>query len=385
MDAWNALWFWPLAPTLTLGVQPPSIDQWIAGVSAVLGKHFEMNTARAVHGGQTLGLTSTWAALGDSEQADLAFAGVAPIHRALIDHPWLGVAERISSQQGFFHWELDFVTVFARGGFDLQVGNPPWVRPTFDLNAMLAEGDPWWQIANKPSQSTISQRRSDTLARNGIRGLVLDGESEALAMSSFLSSDVFFPHLSGLQPDLYRCFMEVVWRHSSTRGKAALIHLDTHFTEERAGRLRAATYPRLRRHWDFINELSLFEIQHQKRYGVNVYGAPLDEVRFMTASSLYHPGTVIASLKHDGSGVEPGFKDENDNWDLRPHQSRITYVDSETLGAWHSSLENEGTPTLETRMVYAVNRSAASVFQKLGLLRVSVTPRFRPLLRPVWS
>ena len=25
------------------------------------------------------------------------------------------------------------------------------------------------------------------------------------------------------------------------------------------------------------------------------------------------------------------------------------------------------------------------VFETLGLLRVSVTPRFRPLLRPVWS
>ena len=58
----------------------------------------------------------------------------------------------VADQQGFFHWELDFATVFARGGFDLQVGNPPWVRPA-DIDALLAEGDPWWQLALKPSEA----------------------------------------------------------------------------------------------------------------------------------------------------------------------------------------------------------------------------------------
>ena len=59
-------------------------------------------------------------------------------------------------QQGFFHWELDFATVFARGGFDLQVGNPPWVRPRTDVDALLAEGDPWWQLAVKPQQAQVA-------------------------------------------------------------------------------------------------------------------------------------------------------------------------------------------------------------------------------------
>ena len=43
--------------------------------------------------------------------------------------PWLDTVEQIAADQGFFHWELRFASVFADGGFDLQVGNPPWVRP----------------------------------------------------------------------------------------------------------------------------------------------------------------------------------------------------------------------------------------------------------------
>ena len=46
--------------------------------------------------------------------------------------PWLATVTEIAQAQGFFHWELRFAQVFADGGFDLQLGNPPWVRPDWD-------------------------------------------------------------------------------------------------------------------------------------------------------------------------------------------------------------------------------------------------------------
>ena len=36
--------------------------------------------------------------------------------------------ERLSSQYQFFHWHLAFPEVFAEGGFDCVLGNPPWER-----------------------------------------------------------------------------------------------------------------------------------------------------------------------------------------------------------------------------------------------------------------
>lgn len=39
-----------------------------------------------------------------------------------------GEAEHLSHQYQFFHWHLAFPEVFAKGGFDCVLGNPPWVR-----------------------------------------------------------------------------------------------------------------------------------------------------------------------------------------------------------------------------------------------------------------
>ena len=89
------------------------------------------------------------------------------VEQVLKSHPWLEVCETVAEQQGFFHWELDFATVFARGGFDLQLGNPPWVRPRTDVDALLAEGDPWWQLALKPSEAERNAKRSQDAGASG--------------------------------------------------------------------------------------------------------------------------------------------------------------------------------------------------------------------------
>src|SRR5699024_2744493 len=128
-------------------------------------------------------------------------------------------------------------------------------------------------------------------------------------IAAYVGDGSVYPHLAGLQPDLYRCFMEQTWNHQSPTGAVALIHPESHFTDEKAGLLRRATYGRLRRHWQFINELSLFEIHHLVTYGVHVYRTE-QEPDFLQATSLYHPETVVRSFAHSGDGAEPGLKDE---------------------------------------------------------------------------
>ena len=48
----------------------------------------------------------------------------------------------------------------------------------------------------------------------------------------------------------------------------------------------------------------------------------------------------IRSLVHDGTGPEPGLKDPDGSWDLRPHRSRIVDVDDDVLRTWHDVLED---------------------------------------------
>lgn len=374
MDAWTSLWFWPLTDRITDGVQPPKLDEWIAALRAVVGEHTELGAKHIAHGALTLGdVDGGWNELNKSEKDDLDFAAASPINEVLQRYPWLAVSERIAAEQGFFHWELDFATVFARNGFDMQIGNPPWVRPRSDVDALLAEGDPWWQLAVKPTQAQKAEKRAVTLMHAGIREIVVEGTAEVASTAAFVGSPVNYPHLAGLQPDLYRCFMEQTWRHSSARGSVGLIHPESHFTEERGGLLRSATYVRLRRHWQFANELRLFEIQNQKRFGVNIYGSKTSTVDFLSASSLLHPDTVARSLLHDGSGAVPGIRDQTTGgWDLRPHRQRIIQVDAQTLETWNIVLGTSGdTPDQHVKMVSLPNSDVSS-----ALDRIVRSPRF---------
>ncbi|WP_454113846.1 DNA methyltransferase [Microbacterium maritypicum] len=365
MDAWCALWFWPLTDDLTQETPPPNLDEWLDGVTALIGGHSRATARKAGEGAQQFGLPTGWDDLAEAEKDDLDWSSALDVGDALASHPWLRVTERIADANGFFHWELDFAGVFARGGFDLQVGNPPWVRPRSDVDALLAEGDPWWQLAVKPTQTEVKAKREQTLAIEGIRDLVVDGTADVACTAAFVGSPIVYPYLAGLQPDLYRCFMELTWSHLSPTGAVALIHPESHFTDEKAGHLREATYTHLRRHWQFINELSLFEIHHLVSYGVHVYGTAR-KPRFLMATNVYHPETVISSLRHNGDGPEPGIKNTDGKWDLSAHSGRVTIVDDDVLRSWHGLLETESTPIRRTRMVYAVNRATAAVLAKLA-------------------
>lgn len=160
--------------------------------------------------------------------------------------------------------------------------------------------------------------------------------------------------------------MERTWANAAENGITSLIHPESHFTEKEAATLRAGAYRRLRGHWQFINELVIFDIDHHNSYGIHVYGQHREHSNFVAAASVYHPRTIIDSFSRDGSGSLPGFKDDDGNWDLRPHRDRIITVDVDTLKVWNSIIEEPGTPLLETRTVYSVDSEAAAVLAKLA-------------------
>ena len=355
MDAWCALWYWPL----TTEVTPPSLDEWLGALEGLLGK--QVKDAKGTDG--TLVDASSWAELETMEELELGLAGARKVQSIIDEHQWLAVVRNVAEAQGFFHWELDFATVFARGGFDLQVGNPPWVRPNVEFETLLADGDPWWMLTKKPSLADRQERLPRTLARPGVLATVLDGAAETEVLAEFISDQTVYPIMEG-RPDLYRAFMCQVWEHQNDQGISSLIHMETHFTDAKTPGLRAVTYRHLRRHWQFINELQLFDIDHHNAYGIHIYGSEQPPL-FLHAISLYHPETVIRSLKHDGSGEEPGFKDPHTGtWDLRPHSARIGSINEEVLKTWQSVTESDDWRS--TPMVSTVNSAAARTLTTLA-------------------
>src|SRR5699024_11071976 len=136
-------------------VAPPTFHQWLETLQKSLGTSLDevkqKNKRRDPRADQR-----AFSSARDRHELDMVglmcgAGGAADSDRLVKDTKWLKRCVEIANEQRFFHWELDFAAAFDRGGFDLQVGNPPWVRPTLDVASLLGECDPWWVLATKPS------------------------------------------------------------------------------------------------------------------------------------------------------------------------------------------------------------------------------------------
>src|SRR5699024_9881920 len=144
MDAWCALWFWPVLPDDEIA--PPTFHQWLETAQKILGTSFEVvkHTTKGKGPGEgqlAIGSAEDWEQL-DAVEMMFGVGGAVNTAQLIEQTPWLKRCTEIAREQRFFHWELDFAAAFDLGGFDLQVGNPPWVRPTLDISSLLGEFDP---------------------------------------------------------------------------------------------------------------------------------------------------------------------------------------------------------------------------------------------------
>jgi len=148
-----------------------------------------------------------------------------------------------------------------------------------------------------------------------------------------LGSQAAYPHLKGLKANLYKCFITRAWDVGCPGGAAGFLHPEGAYDDPSGGLLREALYPRLKGHFQFVNEAALFaEVSNHVKFSVNVYSCQSsDRVRFLQMTSLCHPSTLDACMVHDGAGAIPGIKDDNNDWDLRPHHRRLTVIDGERL------------------------------------------------------
>ncbi|EHR63455.1 Eco57I restriction-modification methylase domain-containing protein [Saccharomonospora cyanea] len=344
MDAWCALFFWPV----TTDVEPPDLGQWLTTLEGLLGVAGKAAPGNQVEFIETVDGFHELADVDDLEKTYYLMRDVTTLHT---EHRWLGVVREIVRQEAFFHWELDFAQVFSRGGFDLQLGNPPWVRPTWKDDETLAEFEPFFVLQDKIPDATFRKRRAEVLAKPGAERQYLGELASWSGLNEHLGSPVEHPILSGVQTNLYTSFMERSWRSMRATGIVGLLHPESHFTDPKAGKLRAETYKRLRRHWQFINEAQLFaDVDHHTIYGVHIYGAA-SAIRFLQVANLLTPSTLEGSLEHDGSGDAPGIQYPAGGWDLRPHASRVVEITEQTLAQWAALFDAPGTPAAQARLL----------------------------------
>ncbi|MGW1651503.1 class I SAM-dependent DNA methyltransferase [Streptomyces atratus] len=283
--------------------------------------------------------------------------------------PWVAVAGDVAARQGFFHWELEYAQVFARGGYDLQVGNPPWVRPRWMEDLVLAEVEPWFALVEKPGVAEWRLRKSEALKDNSQRNALryfLNELNTNVGTVEMLSSKVTYPLISGTQPNLYRSFMCQIWSHTRSRGRSGMVHPDTHLEGVKEGPLRAATYHHLKLHATFVNSGNwAFEIGRTVSFGLHIYGEKQSSIDFLTLSQLHSASVLPDSLRHNGSGTIPTQKHAG-TWDVRPHRSRVVRVTDSLLADWKKLGGDTEAPVEETQLLHPITTSEQGAISALA-------------------
>ncbi|MGA4727708.1 class I SAM-dependent DNA methyltransferase [Micromonospora taraxaci] len=348
-----------VAEQLRQQVPLTSLDDWLTFAEALVGRSDVDENTERFYG---RALTS----LSEMSEFERKLDGVIGVDSpwTLSDRfPWLLAADQIADQQGFFHWELTFAQAFSKGGFDLQVGNPPWVRPLWEEDTVLAERDPWFALIEDPPRQA-RQNRKMLIAKAD--GFFLQERTVNTGCVAYYASPATYPLLAGTQPDLYRAFMSRVWSNLSGIGMAGLVHPDSHFSGAREGRLRSAAYRHLRLHGHFQNMRLIFkEISWTREFGIHIYGAQRGHTSFAHVSWLYAPETLIGSLGHDGHGELPGMK-AGGTWDLRPHRGRLVTVNEKVLAEWRLVIGDLDASADQTRLLQPVTSREQAVISALA-------------------
>ncbi|ACV62292.1 conserved hypothetical protein [Desulfofarcimen acetoxidans DSM 771] len=358
MDYWCALWFWPVEAAEEL----PTRSEWLMDLSLIL----EGNIYDSEEKGQLSLFPETL-----PKQMALNFFAREGVDLASLceQSPRLKLVRELAERYRFMHWELEFANIFAdRGGFDLVLGNPPWIKVEWEEGDVLGDGDPLLVI-RKMSATEMSRRRADMLARQkSLEWQYLAAYEEATGTKNFLNAWVNYPLLQGVQTNLYKCFLPQAWMVLNARGVSGFVHPEGVYDDARGGVLRQEIYYRLRYHFGFYNELMLFSgIDHHNQYGINIHSNDMaGKVSFQTISNLYVPKTVDQCFENDGTGLVTGIKNDKGKWNTRGHFKRIIHVSEEELALFASLYDEEGTPVLQARMPGLHAASQLSVLYRIS-------------------
>jgi hypothetical protein len=327
MDYWCALWFWPIDKADLL----PTRSEFFFDMSLILeGTMASVNVHNNIKGGQ-LSMFPT-----EMEQLALDIVGtygtdtIVDIPALRRQNPRLDLAYEIAEKNSFMHWELEFADIFAdRKGFDLVIGNPPWIKLIWKEQGVLSDKNPMFAIKDLNAHQTMAHR--EILLRNEIvkQDYFIDYES-ITGQQSFLGSKQNYPYLEGAV-NLYKNFLPQAWTFTNEQGVSAFIHPEGVYDDPSGNSLRSILYPKLIYHFQFINERLLFEeVGHPSIFSLNVYSNKGSQ-QFDSIANLFDPITIDRCYEESFDSRIPGLKDENNNWNLNGHPLRIIHTTRKEL------------------------------------------------------
>lgn len=364
MDYWCALWMWPIEQAEEL----PSREQWLFDIENLIA-HDVVSS-----GPENEQLDILGKGLAEHEGRSFTAKGKGLLIKQVFElFPTVKVANDIATERKFFHWDLEFADIFAeRGGFDLILGNPPWLKVEWNSGAVLGDHEPLF-VVRKFTAPQLLKLRAETFAKpgNGALESIWRAEfEESEGTQNFLNAESNYPLLKGIQTNLYKCFLPRAWSNGSPKGVSGFLHPEGVYDDPKGGRLRAELYTRLRAHFQFQNQHMLFPIAHRAKYSVNVYSGTESDVAvsFVHMSNIFLPRTIDASFAHDGGSLLKGIKDEETgDWNEEGHEQRVIRVSDKELQLFADLYDEAGTPFLEARLPSLHARPLLTVLEKFAV------------------
>ncbi|MBX6422498.1 N-6 DNA methylase [Thermosulfurimonas sp. F29] len=136
----------------------------------------------------------------------------------------IGQADALAEREAlrFFHWPLEFPEVFARGGFDVVLGNPPWEKIKLQEKEFFVVRAP--EIANAANRAARQKLIKKLKEENpALYREFLEAKRNADATSLFLRASGRFPLTARGDINTYSVFAELALRLTCPEGRAGII------------------------------------------------------------------------------------------------------------------------------------------------------------------
>lgn len=371
MDYWCALWFWPIDKADLL----PSRQEFFFDMSLILEGNIRAVNVNS-SGQMVFQFEADDSGLKYVTEGDLLAlefkAQYADLGEVCLDNlrersERLAIANKIAEEQRFLHWELEFADVFEQnGGFDLVIGNPPWIKIEWNEQDMLSDFYPLFAIRDMNAAKVTNLRNTVFESVKDVRTAYLHEYSVMSGQQGFLSALTNYPSLVGVKNNLYKSFLPQAWMIGNSECVSAFLHPNSIFDDSNGGLFRSELYPHIRKHFRFENELKLFQdVGNAMKYSLNVYGNILSE-KFDAIFNLFDPRTIDdcynESLKDE---VVEGIKDSFGNWSTKGHPDRVVNIDQSVLKLFASLID--GTENWkEARMPTLHAKQILQVFQRFS-------------------
>ena len=234
------------------------------------------------------------------------FAGAARSTTVLAQHPWLAVCERIAERRASSTGSSTSPRSSpSAAASTCRSGTRRGCGRDWDVEALLAEGDPWWQLDGEATAGARSPRTAATDdCLPGIGELVVDGTPEMVVMLGRARSvrrDLPAPRRASARPLplLHGADVgaSVADRALSDYPPGVPLHRREGWVAPGGDLSPAAPALAVHQRADALRDPATRSVRRARLRRA----ARASPISYM-ATSLYHPDTVVRSFEHDGSG-----------------------------------------------------------------------------------